>query len=1106
VLAPKHSIRLLSICCVMAIGCCAGASRAFAQTAAGAITGMVHDQAGAAAPGATITVTETRTNLRRVLVSTSDGLYTVASLAPGEYRLDVELAGFTPMRREGIRLSTGEKTRIDFALSVGNIQEQVTVVAADSPIVRSVTASLGTVVENEQVVRLPLNGRLFIMLAAIAPGVALPPNSVLPRINGGRPRTNEYLFDGISVLQPEPGQLAYYPIIDAIQEFKIESNSPAAEFGRFNGGVVNLTTRSGTNVATGNVFEFFRHENLNARNYFQKSNPVKPDYRRNQYGGMFGGPITRDRTFVFADYQGQRQSIGRTVTSNVPTVAERSGIFRQAIYDPATTVGNTRQPFPNNTIPRSAMDPVALLLLDRYPLPTNSATANNYSRTANEIDDQDQGDVRVDHGFAGGQDQVFGRVTYFTGHAEPVTAFPDGSGSIPAGSVAVGPQHTTSWALASNYQRTFSPNLLNELRIGDTRRAVQRSAVSLASAAGVALNIPGLPSNAQFPNTMPTFAPNGYQQLGSPNNTASDFSTSVTQISDSLTWLKGRHTMKMGLDWRWARLDVVQPPWPTGQFVFSTVGSDLPGVAGTGNAFASFLLGQVQTFAIDLQQTDIQERARFQEYFFQDDWKVSDRLTINAGLRYTLNFPSTEINGQTAVFNTGTRQLEYPGTAPVRPLKWDNLGPRLGAVYRLTDKTIVSSGYGKVWIEMAGITTPFTTPNFPFLQNVSERTLDNIAPAFLLSSGPTVTPVSLTPAAGLGQGVFAVDGTLGSGYAQQWNVSVQRELTANTAIEVSYLGSKITNIGIPDSNANQLTEEQLKLGAALLERVPNPYFGIIPRSSSIGDPTITRAQLLKPYPEYTAVSFYRNNVGTTNYQGLAFSIRQRMSRGLTYSAAYTRSKLTDIASSVFDASILTGPLTNAAVADSHNLERDRDHSTGDIPHYFAGSVVWDLPFGDGRARHPAGVVGALVNEWSLAGFMTMQSGVPVAVTQANSLGYAGFTTQRPNLVGDPALPAGERTPARWFNTAAFAAANQFTLGSATRNPVRGPSYSDVDLALMRNVRFGGARALELRVEVFNLLNTANFGAPAAQLGPASFGTITTALDPRVVQLAMKFWF
>jgi hypothetical protein len=1082
-----------------------GESSARAQTAAGEITGVVKDQAGAAVPGATITVTDLRTNLQRVAVSSGDGIYTAASLAPGDYRLDVKLAGFKPVRREGVRLATGEKARIDFDLSVGDVREQVTVVA-DAPIVRAETASLGTVVENEQVLQLPLNGRLFIMLAGIAPGVALPPNSVLPRINGGRPRTNEYLFDGISVLQPEPGQVAYYPLVDAIQEFKIESNSPAAEFGRFNGGVVNLTTKSGGNAFRGNVFEFFRNQHLNATNYFQLINAVKPEYRRNQYGGMLGGPLVKDRTFFFVDYQGQRQSIGRTVTSNVPTLAERSGVFRENIYDPTTTVGNTRQQFPNNTIPRSAMDPVVLSLLDRYPLPTNAATANNYSRTANEIIDQDQGDVRLDHKFATSRDQVFGRLTYFREHAVPVTAFPDGSGTIPAGSVAVGPQETQSWAFASNYQHTFSTNVLNEVRIGDTRRSVQRSAVELSSAAGNALNIPGIPATGKFPNTMPTFAASGYQQLGSPPNTASDFSTSVTEIADSLTWLKGRHTMKMGLDWRWERLNVIQPPWPTGSFAFTTVGSDLPGVANTGNAFASFLLGQVQTFAIDLQQTDIQERAHFQEYFIQDDWKVSDRLTINPGLRYTLNFPSTEINGQTAIFNLQRQQLEYPGADPVRPLKKNNFGPRFGAVYRVTDKTILSSGYGLVWIEMAGITTPFTTPTFPFLQDVSLRTLDNISPAFVLSKGPTVTPVAPTPNAGLGQGVFTVDVGLGSGYAQQWNVSVQRELTANTAVEVSYLGSKITHIGIPDSNINQLTEDQLKLGSTLLERVPNPYFGIIPRSSSIGDPTITRAQLLKPFPAYTAVSFYRNNVGTADYQGLAFSIRQRLSRGLTYSAAYTRSKLTDIASSVFDASMLTGPLTNAAVADSHNLERDRDYSTGDIPHSFAASVVWDLPAGQGRAKHPGGVLGALANDWSIASVMTLQSGVPVAVTQANSLGYAGFTTQRPNLVGDQTLPAAERTPAHWFNTAAFATADQFTIGSASRNPVRGPAYRDVDLAVMRRVGFGGERAIELRLEVFNLLNTANFGAPAAQLGPASFGTITTALDPRVVQLAAKFWF
>jgi hypothetical protein len=1109
---PERRTGALVLCLIALVALLATSSKAGAQVAAGEITGIIHDSDGGAVPGATVTVTNLATNQQRVVNSTADGAYTAASLAPGEYRLDVELTGFKPVRREGVRLATGEKARIDFDLSVGDIRELVTVVG-DSPIVRAETASLGTVVEHEQVVQLPLNGRLFIMLAAIAPGVALPPNSVLPRINGGRPRTNEYLFDGISVLQPEPGQVAYNPIVDAVQEFKIESNSPPAEFGRFNGGVVNLTTKSGSNLFHGDGFEFLRNEHLNATNYFQTANTTKPEYRRNQYGGMLGGPLVKDRTFFFVDYQGQRQGIGRTMTSTVPTVLQRQGIFTEAIagkvpviYDPSTTVGSTRTPFQNNTIPQSQMDPVALALLQRYPLPTSAGTVNNYSRTANEIDNQEQGDVRLDHKFTSGRDQAFGRLTYFADHALPVTAFADGSGAIPAGSLAVGPQETRSWAFASNYQHMFSPSLLNEVRIGETRRSVTRTAAQLPSPAVTALNIPRIAANALFPNTIPTFTPNGYQQLGSPTNTASDFSTGVSEVADSLTWLRGRHTVKAGLDWRWERLNVIQPPWPTGTFNFTTVGSDLPGVTGTGNAFASFLLGQVQSFAIDFQKSEIQERAHFQEYFIQDDWKVSDRLTINPGMRYTLNFPSTEINGQTAVFNLQTQLLEYPGTNPVRPLKKDNFGPRLGAVYRATDKTVVSSGYGLVWIEMAGITTPFTTPTFPFLQEVTLRTLDNITPAFTLAKGPTVTPVDPSPTAGLGQGVFAVNSTLGSGYAQQWNVSVQRELTTNTVVEVSYLGSKITHVGIPDSNINQLTPDQLALGPDILTKVANPYFGVIPRSSSIGDPTVTKAQLMKPYPEYTAVSLYRNNVGVSRYEGVALSVRQRLSRGLTYSAAYTRSTLKDTASSVFDASILTGPLTNAAVADSHNLGRDYDYSSGDIPNYFGASLVWDLPYGVGRAKQPRGLVGALASDWSVATVMTLQSGMPIAITQSNSLGYAGYTTQRPNLVGDPTLPADQRNKDHWFNTAAFATANQFSLGSASRNPVRGPSYRDVDLSLIRRVPVGRDRAVELRAEIFNLLNTVNLGAPAATQGASNFGTIISALDPRVVQLAVKYLF
>ena len=1092
------------------------AATASAQVGSGQITGAITDPQGAVLPGVTVTATNVDTGATRRVVSTRAGIYVVSALAPGVYRLRVELPAFKSIERRALRVRTGETLRLDFTLTIADIAE-IVLISDAAPLLRE-SASLGHVIPENAIDAFPLNGRSFISLAALAPAVALPQGSLLPRINGGRPRTNEYLFDGISVLQPEPGQVAYFPVVDAIQEFKIETNSPPAEFGRFNGGVVNLTTKAGTNVLHGTGFEFLRHEALNARNFFQATNPVKPEFRRHQFGGVLGGPIVRNRTFFFADYQGQRQTIARTQISNVPTLLQRQGIFTETIggrvptiYDPTTTTGSgasiTRTPFQGNTIPLERMDPVARALLERYPLPTSGGTANNFRRTDNEIDDQDQFDIRLDHRLV--NDQMFGRLAFFSDRFRPVTPLPDGSGNLTTGTI--GPQDTRAWAFASNYQRVLSLRWLNEVRIGDTRRSVKRSAATLAGTAASSLGLPGIPSTGQFADTLPTFQIGGIQQLGSPANTASDFSTSVSEIADSLTFVSGRHSIKAGADLRWERLNVIQPPSPQGLFVFGTLGSDVPNVANTGTPLASFLLGQVQTFQIDLQQQQIRNRAHWQEYFIQDEWKVSNSLTFSPGVRYTLNFPSTEENDQSAVFNLASQQLEYLGTdghpRSARQLHKANFGPRMGLTARLTDRTVVSTGYGMVWIEQAGITTPFTTPVFPFLQTVSQRTLDNITPAFVLAQGPAVAPIPLTPTAGLGQGVFSVDADLGSGYAQQWNVSVQRQLTTTMSFEAAYLGSKITRVGMPDVNINQLTVEQLALGPALQQRVANPFFGTIPRSSTLGDPTMTVAQLMKPYPEYTTVALYRNNVGNTHYKGVSLKLDQRFSRGLSYLVSYTRSTLIDDASSVFDASILTGPLANFPVADSYNRRLERDYSTGDIPHVFVASAVWELPYGRGRAKTGRGVIGALVNDWSLASVVTMQSGIPVAIAQTtNNNSFAGFGTQRPNMIADPELSAGERTTTRWFNTAAFVAAPIFTIGSSTRNPIRGPGYRNVDLVLSRRLPLSAEKAVELRAEVFNLLNTPPFGNPVATVGAANFGSITSAGDPRVVQLAVKMRF
>jgi hypothetical protein len=1108
---------------ILAACLAAATGPAFAQAGRAELTGEVRDEGGALVPGCQVTVTEVATGHAITVTTGSAGLFNVPYLRPGSYRINAEAPGFRTSVRDGVRLATGERVRIDLTLAVGAFSESTTV-TADAPVLQTESSSLGEVIPNRSVAQLPLNGRSYLPLVALVPGVALPPGSAFPRLNGGRPRVNEYLYDGVAVLQPEPGTVPFFPVIDAIQEFKVVTNTAPAEFGRFNGGVINLSTRAGSNELHGAAFEFLRNEALNARNLFAPAtpaNPDKPDFHRNQFGFVLGGPIAKDRTFFFADYQGSRQSIARVRISTVPTALQRDGVFSEptgkapTIYDPATTrpgttAGTTtRDPFPGNAIPDDRIDPVAAALLARYPLPNLPGTANNYRRTANEDVDQDQFDVRIDHQ-ASVNDQLFVRFSYFRDLTNPVTPLPDGSGNLTTG--ASGRTDTRAQSAVGSYVHAFGPRVVNDLRLGYTRRSVGRTGLTLDGPPSASEGLPGIPADAAYDNALPTFTIDGYQQLGSPANTNSDSVTDVTQIVDSIAWQKGRHALKAGVDFRHERLDIVQPPSPTGLFRFTTQGSDLPGKTGTGSPFASFLLGQVQSFSIDLQNEEFRERASILETFVQDDWRATSRLTVNAGMRYTLNFPSTETRDQSAVFDLDTQKLAYAGRdgkpRSARELHWADFGPRLGVAYQLGTKTVVRSGYALVWIEQAGITTPFTQPQFPFLQNVSQRSLDGIRPAFVLSHGPTVSPVALTPDAGLGQSVYGVTRELGSGYVQQWNLALQREIGRDFAVEVAYAGSKGTHIGVPDTNINQLTVEQLALGSALQQRVPNPCYGVVPASSSIGGVTVPRAQVMRPYPCFNTVSLYRNNVGNTSYNALEVKVEKRFSHGLSFLVSYTWSKLIDTASSVFDASILAGPVANFPVADSYNPALERDVSTGDIPHNLVASFVWDLPWGKGRRWEPGGLAGVLLNGWQLAGIGTLQSGVPIAVTQVTNFNaFAGFGTQRPNIVADPTLSSSDRSTARWFNTEAFQVAPQFTLGNASRNPVRGPGYQNLDLALVKRTPIGSGRTtLELRLEAFNLTNTPPLGAPNGVLGAPGFGSITTAGDPRVLQLGLKVIF
>jgi len=1050
----------------------------FGQAGRAELFGVIQDPSRLPVPNAKVEAEDQATMARYSATSDERGEYHLLGLPAGQYVLTVEQSGFRTVHQSGIVLRLADRASVDVKLEVGQPSQSVDVTSA-APLLQTASGEVSLNVEEKKITALPLDGRNFIPLVTLSPGVALPNGQFLPRINGSRPRTNEYLYDGISVLQPEPGQVVFYPIIDGMEEFKLNINAYSPEYGRSNGGTVMVIGKSGGNQFHGTLFEFFRNEALNARNLFAQPGPT-PEFRRNQYGLTFGGPIQTNKTFFFVDWQGTRLRTGLTRFSVVPTLPQRQGIFTQAIFDPAS---NPRVQFPNNTLPLTRLDPIGSQILQHYPLP-NVAGGNNYVRTANEPDNQDQADMRLDRYF-GEKHRLFGRYTFFRDDDTPVTPLPDGSGSLTSG--VIGHAITRGDAFVGDYNWVVSPSALNQFRVGYSRRGLDQSSLQNGG-----ITIPGLPSNS-FGSVLPIFTVSGLQQIGPTTAANSNFTTSITEFLDTFTMVRGRHTIKFGADLRREALDVLNPPNPTGSFAFTTTGSNSASVSGSGNALASMLLGQVNSFSIDIQKNLIQSRAHIAEFFVGDDWKVSQRLTLNIGTRYTLNFPSTEVNNQGAVFNLNTQVLDFPHTA--RELHFGDFGPRVGLSYRVADNWVIRSGYGLVFFEQSGITTPFTIPQFPFVQTVGQQSQDNVNAAFGLSSGPTVQVTAPNPNSGLGQGVFGVDRTNGSGYSQQWNFTVQRTIGKDWNVELGYLGSKNTRLGIPDPNINQLPSQYLSLGSALLTKVPNPYFGQIPTSSSLGAATLAQQLLLRPYPRFTTLALFRDNVGNSDYHAATVKLEKRLSHGLTVNGAYTFSKLIDDASSVFSQTIFTGPvLGTTGAADAFNRHLEKDVSSGDIPKVFAFGWVYDVP----RLWKISG--------WQIAGLVRVQAGDAVPVTQAtNNNSSLGFAVQRPNLIANPNQFDG-RTVAKYFNTADFTAAPQFAIGTASRNPVRGPGLQNADVMIGKTFRITERFSLEFRAEAFNVSNTPPLNDPNGIFGSAAFGSITSAGNPRDFEFVLKVHF
>ncbi len=1051
----------------------------FGQATKAELFGVILDPSGQSVAKATLHAQEQATMAAFAATSDSRGEYHFLGLPAGQYVLTIEQPGFRTYKQSGIALHIAGHTELNVTLTLGQPAQSIEV-TAEASLLQTATGEVSYHVDQTKVVNLPLDGRNFIPLVALSPGVALPGGgSLLPRINGSRPRTNEYIYDGVSVLQPEPGQVAFYPIIDGIAEFRLNINAYSPEYGRSNGGTVMVSGKSGSNDYHGTLFEFFRNDDLNARNYFAPAGQ-RPEFRRNQFGLTLGGPIQKNKTFFFVDWQSTRLLTGITRISTVPTLAQRQGVFSTPVYDPAAS---PRTPFPNNTIFTTRFDPIAQQVLQHYPLPASSGTANNYSRTAVEPDNQDQFDTRIDRYF-GEKRRVFARYSYLRDDDDPVTPLPDGSGALSAG--AIGHAITRGDSVVGEYDWALSPVTLNQARFGYSRRDLHQRSLQNGG-----ITVPGVPQNS-FASVLPIFAVTGLQQVGPAPNANSNFTTSVTEYQDTFSKVRGRHTFKFGVDLRHEALDNLTPPNPTGSYGFTTTGTNASGVANSGNALASLLLGQVNTFSIDILNQVSQQRANIAEFFAGDVWKLSNRLNLSVGTRYTLNSPSTVIGDRGAAFNLRTQVLDFPHTA--RELECCDFGPRLGLAYRIRDNWVVRSGYGMIWFEQTGITTPFTLPLFPFIQTVGQQSQDSLNPAFVLANGPTVQVTPPNPNSGLGQGVFSVDRNQGSGYSQQWNFTVEKTAGRNFNFEVGYLGSKNTRLGIPDANLNQLPAAGLALGSALLTRVANPYFGQLPASSSLNTATIAQQQLMRPYPRFTTVAFYRDNVGNSTYHALAAKMEKRFSNGLTFTFAYTFSKLIDDASSVFSPSIFIGPVANNGAADAFNRHLEKDVSQGDIPRVFSAGWVYQIP----RVWKISG--------WQIGGLVRVQSGDTVVVTQAtNNNQSLGYYIQRPNRMSDP-NSFSNRSASQWFNTTSFMTAPQFTIGNSSRNPVRGHGLQNADLMLGKTFRITERIHLEFRAEAFNASNTPPLNDPNGSFGSPAFGTITSAGNPRDFEFVGKLRF
>jgi hypothetical protein len=1091
-----------------------------AQIATAELEGNILDASGAAVPNATVTATNVGTAIAHKTVSGKNGEYVLTDLPPGDYTLTVEAPGFRKLEQTGVSLQVNQQARLDLPLQVGQAAETVSV-TGHPPLLESESSSVGTVINQQLVNELPLNGRNFVQLATLSPGVTGVGESASGTImsgtrpddrrasseifsNGNREGDNNFLYDGVDNNERLTLSVTLRPPVDAIREFKIQTNLYSADVGRNSGAVVDVISKSGTNQLHGSLFEFLRNSDVDARTYFNTVGTSFPSFRLNQFGGSLGGPVVipkvyhgKDKTFFFVDYEGFRNTVQIFERGNIPTLRMRTGDFGELlpntlIYDPLTTVPNPavpgsflRTPFANNIIPQNRFDPIAFKMINAYPTPTSTARLNNYSMARIQIQDYDQGDVRVDEQITA-KDSIFAR--WSIQNTTTISPSTYAQTTIPGISTPVSLSDEASFAgtsfqptqhVATSYVRVFTPSLVNDFRVGFNRYRLDYVPINFAPGAGLGNEL-GVPNSNVTPReqNLPIFSPAAYLGVGQTRSLPLYRRENTFQELDNLTWTRGTHTIKAGADFRRRQLTIYQTNEGNGRFNFSAAFTDSRNPAGKGgDAAASFLLGYPTLDAHDYNYQFPGIRLNEVGMYFADDWRATKNLTINYGLRWDYFSPPDEVFNRWSNFDVATGAYNIAGVNGVSQTAgvlryWPNFGPRLGLAYQLLPHTVLRGGIGLFYNASGSEAGNMRLArNLPFGLTL-QTTPGDVTVGPTVSQGfPALQPIIIPPTPnGVG---YSVAPNFRPSYAEQFNGGIEQEIVPLQMV-LKFVG--VGNLGrhLQDTwNANQA----------------------IPGSTA----TQSRRPLYSIAPLQSDVDYYLSD-GFAEYFAFQFTADKRLSQGISALLGYTYSHAID------DVPLEFGGGDAGPNPQDPRFPHEVSNSIIDQRQRLTLSSLWALPFGKGQKFvNSGGITDLLVGGWQLNALLFTQSGLwfsPVLQTSTTNTG----TSSRPNIIPG-AKVVYPKTLNTWFLPTAFTTPAPYTYGNAGRNTLLGPGRTNLDTSLFKAFPIHEQIVLQFRVEAFNVFNHPQFGYPNSTVGNSQVGQITSIVgNARNLQGSLRIQF